>query len=81
MPGVVRPTQQSIVALAAALNRVVPQSIVLEATPNSVRIGTAGGHGVRIVEVWDADVSLEDFARALLDALQDEVTEDVTHMG
>ena len=80
MAEVTRPATPSIVALVAALNRVVPAPIVLEATPRGVKIGRTDDEGFRSVEAWDG-VSLEEFARALLDALQDEVAEAVAHTG
>src|SRR5438067_2108694 len=68
-------------ALAQALDRLVPEPMTVEPYGEGVRIRVRGQGAFRLVEVWDADVSLEEFAVAVLGAAQDEVIEAVTHNG
>jgi hypothetical protein len=68
-------------ALAQALDRAVPEPMTVEVYGDAIRIRIRGEGGFRLVEPWEADLAVEAFAVAVLDATQDEVIEEVTHTG
>jgi hypothetical protein len=74
-------TPSILAALAERLDRVVPEPMTVEVYGDGIRMRVRGQGAFRLVEPWEADVAIDAFAVALLAAAQDEVIEEVIHMG